>query len=926
MFSKIKYLFKNIFHPKPRDIQNQLCIERINNIDKLIACINYIYQSDIDSINMQDVYLLYQKCLKLLSEYDTLSKLEIKKAHELSNYRIKRAALKDLFEKLPEKVSDFIKDKKFEQIMSKINSDEFKNLEASQMINTIDNFRRQLLAIGGDVERLNSCILDQMTKTAFYAINSEDFLSLDEQSMIDLINKLRNSLIAVGADTIRFDKRVKEQKINRAYKIIGSVEGHLLDSQQMECIVEDAHSQLVLAGAGTGKTTTIVGYIKYLLKTQKCNKDEILVLSFTDASAAEMRERIMNETKCNIAASTFHKLGMNIITDVEHKKPTITGIDMRKFIKSEIIKNMANPKYFRQIFMYILFSKANEKSEFDFASAEEYQNYCRLNPPTTLKGEVLKSYGEVDIANFLKMNGINYIYEEPYKVDTSNETHSQYKPDFYLPDYDIYIEYFGVNSFGEVPSYFSASPGMTPSEEYRGKMEWKRKTHEQNGTKMIECFFYEKQNGNLLENLSENLLANSVVFNPCPVEELWNSVEDSDDVLSSVAELFGTIINLIKSNNYTLNDVELLNKNSPDKGRNSLIINLLRPIFNEYNNVLKLRKEIDFNDMINIASRYVKDGRYEVKYKYVIIDEYQDISKARYNLVNSMRSVFDFNLFCVGDDWQSIYRFAGSDIGYILDFKKYWGLSVIGNIGTTYRFNSGLIRVSSLFITQNPHQLKKTIIGNGNAVNCPLGEIVGYKREHAVDYIIDKLDDLPQDSSIFFIGRYKNDVKMLDKHNSIVCKYNNESGLIDVVYIKRPDLKMHFLTAHKSKGLQADYVIIVNNKDDELGFPSRIQDSSIISLLLESSDDYPYAEERRLYYVALTRAKKKVFFYVDNNNVSTFARELEHRHKEELKREKYECPICGGQLILIHGPYSDFFGCSNYKTNNCRYKRQIKHY
>ena len=109
-----------------------------------------------------------------------------------------------------------------------------------------------------------------------------------------------------------------------------------------------------------------------------------------------------------------------------------------------------------------------------------------------------------------------------------------------------------------------------------------------------------------------------------------------------------------------------------------------------------------------------------------------------------------------------------------------------------------------------------------------------------------------------------------------------------------------------------------------MGFPSKIQDAPLLDLLLESCDDYPFAEERRLFYVALTRAKKKAILLTVKDRESVFAMELRTRYAEELKRERFECPLCGGRLVKRTGRYGDFFGCSNYKYGSCKYTRNIK--
>ena len=332
---------------------------------------------------------------------------------------------------------------------------------------------------------------------------------------------------------------------------------------------------------------------------------------------------------------------------------------------------------------------------------------------------------------------------------------------------------------------------------------------------------------------------------------------------------------------------------------------------------------IDFNDMINLASVYVQKGKFAHPYRYVIVDEYQDISQARYRLLAAMRQQKDYRLFCVGDDWQSIYRFSGSDIGFILNFEKYWGAAEISRIETTYRFPQSLISVSSSFIMMNPEQKRKQlhspILDNGFS----MGKITGYTEAYAAEFLVQKLKKLPKGSSVLFLGRYQFDIKLLDGQRQLSYQYNAALRRTAVTFTERPDLQISFMTVHSSKGLQADYVFLLNNKAYGMGFPSQITDAPILQLLLDNCDHYPFAEERRLFYVAITRAKKKVWLVTLKGNESVFVKEIDEVHKENMCKTQYTCPLCGGRLVLRSGTYGNFYGCSNYKTNGCRYIRKI---
>lgn len=735
-------------------------------------------------------------------------------------------------------------------------------------------------------------------------------------------------ILRQNGDRIRREllKQIDRHNADVYERVIGKVEDRDLDKQQLNCIVKSAHNHLVLAGAGTGKTTTVVGKVKYLLGAGLYAPEDILVLSFTNASATEMDQRIQAETSIHIDASTFHKLGLNIISKVDGVKPRISKIDMRAFVKEQIECLVRSGAYLGRLSMYLLNSRVETKSEFSFHSQVEYDKYLKENPPVTLKKETVKSYGEMEIANFLSLNNIAYIYEYPYELDTRTQEYGQYYPDFYLPDYKIYIEYFGINRQGNVPDYFTEKNGKSGTQTYRESMEWKRKLHHDNETKMVECFAYENFEGTLTDDLEKKLIEYGVQLKPMPPEEIWKQVagEDSNKILDGIVDLIGTVINLLKSNEETLGDLKAKADAAQLSKATYDLIYLIEPIYNAYMQQLNQNQEIDFNDMINLAAGYVRQGKYRNTYSYVIVDEYQDISSARYRLLKALRDSHDYDLFCVGDDWQSIYRFAGSDIGFVFNFEKYWGKAEESKIETTYRFTQSLIDISGNFVMMNPKQKQKRIRGVDTDSRFALSEVNGYTEKYAAEFLTQKLEDLPKDSSVFLLGRYHFDRDILKNCDLFDLQYNSQTQRLAVRYSKRPDLKMEFLTVHQSKGLQADYVVILNNKSTRMGFPSRIQDSAILSLLLDNSDDYPHGEERRLFYVALTRAKKKAILLTIKDKESCFIQELRERYGEQLQREQFECPLCGGRLVRRSGKYGEFFGCSNYKTGQCKYTRNIR--
>ncbi|MCR5719064.1 MAG: UvrD-helicase domain-containing protein [Lachnospiraceae bacterium] len=407
----------------------------------------------------------------------------------------------------------------------------------------------------------------------------------------------------------------------------------------------------------------------------------------------------------------------------------------------------------------------------------------------------------MDIANFLYRNGILYEYEKEYEQDTRTKERFQYYPDFYLTDYGIYIEYFGINEKGEVPAYYSSNGGKSPTEAYRDGMEWKRKCHKANNTLLIECYSYERSNGELLANLEEKLKKAGVKFKTLNYEEVWNKVAESNskNVLTGIAELIATVISLMKSNECDIEQLRTICDSETKKGRKTVLVGLVAPIYEAYVKILKQSGEIDFNDMINEAAKMIKAGKYVNPYKYVIVDEYQDISKSRFNLLKALRESSDYNLFCVGDDWQSIYRFAGSDMDYILNFAKYWGSTECSKIETTYRFTDSLIDISGRFVMRNPAQIKKRIRGIPSKFGFAMGEIKGYNEATAIKFMVDRVRELPANSAVFFIGRYTFDSRVLSECKDLECRFDMATQKALVILPERKDLKMQFMTAHKSK-------------------------------------------------------------------------------------------------------------------------------
>ncbi len=736
--------------------------------------------------------------------------------------------------------------------------------------------------------------------------------------------------------------------------LFSSIDGKTLDEQQRTAVITDEDRILVLAGAGSGKTLTISAKVKYLCEVKNINPKDILLISFTKKSAQEMTERIQNKLGIQAEATTFHKIGLNIIKNSDGQRPEISDENVlnqfvHNFFESDILNHPDLIKALTEYFTYFLeipnnmedYSSLGElyeeekttdletlKSKYDREKYIRETGAEKAKAYTTLNNEKVKSLEETKIANFLFMHGINYEYEKIYPFDSADPLRKTYRPDFYLTDYDIYLEHFGISKDFTVP-------WLSPVEEkkYLDGIQWKRAFHQENETKLIETYSYYSYEGILLKKLEELLLTSGVEFKSRDFTDIFNTVyaSKSNKYFSEFIKLCCTFITLFKSNNYKNEEIENLKQkyifeetNEFLRDRTKLFLDIIKIILTEYQNYLSSNNAIDFSDMINNATDKVISGCEIPFYKYVIVDEYQDISKSRFNFLKAIAERINAKIFCVGDDWQSIYRFAGSDISLFTDFEKYFGYTKILKIEKTYRNSQNIIDEASRFILKNPLQLKKDLRSD-KSLDYPF-VFWGFDDEpkQALQYAIKKIvSEFGIKSSILLLGRTNYDIEIAKKSGLFRSVYKNRKEQLE--YIPIHELRIDFLSIHKSKGLEADNVILLNFKNDKLGFPNQIADDKVLNLVLTNADDFKFAEERRLFYVAITRTKNRTFILADNKNPSPFFKEFSESNsvcfvsiKKNTNENQTNCPFCKtGNLLKVEHEGKYFVGCSNFPK--CKY-------
>lgn len=727
---------------------------------------------------------------------------------------------------------------------------------------------------------------------------------------------------------------------------LSDIDGKSLDTQQRTVVVTDEDNVLLLAGAGSGKTLTIAAKVKYLCQIKNINPRDILLISFTNKSAEEMTERIQSKLGIPVEASTFHKLGLNIIKESLQYRPKVFD-DLNSFVHGLFEGDLLqHPDFVQSLTEYFafyldipedmsakqslgeLYEKEKSldletlKSKYDKEKYIDTIKDERKEGLKTLRDERVKSLEEIKIANFLFTQGVEYEYERDYPFESDDPQRKNYQPDFYLPEYDIYLEHFGITRDNTVP-------WLSPVEEkkYLDGIEWKRQFHQQNGTKLIETYSYYVSEGILFEQLERILKENAIPLQPRDFNDIFEIIysKKSNKYFSDFISLCCTFISLFKARSYDMEELDRMilacsqQDNKFIAARNRIFLSIVKHVLSQYQQYLEETKSIDFSDMINLATKQVENGCEIYNYKYIIVDEYQDISLARFRLLKSILNRTKARFLCVGDDWQSIYRFAGSDIALFTKFEDYLGFTKLLKIEKTYRNSQQLIDEASHFVTKNPNQLQKSLTSD-KALRYPLvfwG--IDSNFSEVLNLVLKKIImDFGADKSILLLGRTNYDRKLLE--GSGLFLFSREQRAEKIVYRESPQTPISFLSVHKSKGLEADNVVLLNFTNDRLGFPNQIADDKVLDFVLTDGCTFPFEEERRLFYVAITRTKNRTFILTDNKNPSVFFKEFKQSDavcfvsiKSAEDKGQTKCPRCKtGDLLKVSKNGKTFVGCSNF--------------
>ena len=687
-----------------------------------------------------------------------------------------------------------------------------------------------------------------------------------------------------------------------------------LNAEQKDAVLSNDKRLLILAGAGSGKTKTIIQKIIHLVFEKNIDPSNILAITFTKNAKNEMIDRLIlfsdkkeayrkifydknlsQKTKdfhrieymkkypwlSNLNIRTFHSLSYNLL-----RKYGSQEFDNRfkliddKIYDEEINLNFRAPETQKEIFHKVI-KEICEDSEYliklkryivDYYIDEprrrvfnkEHRNYGK--PYTTLRGEQVRSKSERYIADWLYIHNIDYAYEPMLEIKDF-----EFRPDFFIPAADAYLEH--VSELSE-------------------NMRDKEKQFKIAGKPLIKTYEKDVKDIRSFYDILDNIFKQKM------------NIEIKKDIALGVESEFKTyfkqldefvlmvvsVIDKIKVENIA--HEEIYNKARKDQHeRIKIFYELAEPLIEKYNSHCIKKSYLDFNDLIIMAMKVLENNlairkAFQEKFKYILVDEFQDVNTLQVRLLNYLLTN-ENQLFCVGDDWQSIYGWRGAEVDYIINFKKYFYAPKIMKLKFNYRSNDTIVKASNEIIKNNKLRVDKDI----DSINKDKRKIYLYsaKRENedGVEIVFNKIQQLIQN------GYYKEDILVLYRRTQAIEPYRERlRGLATL------------RTMHSAKGLEAKIVFIVGLNAGIYGFPQVWESDRILQIVKPSKYDFLVEEERRLFYVAITRAKEELFLISEIGNESRFIKEIPVEFVERknflllnTKNKEINCNVCSMKIL-----------------------------
>ncbi|MDO5862180.1 MAG: ATP-dependent helicase [Thermoplasmata archaeon] len=639
------------------------------------------------------------------------------------------------------------------------------------------------------------------------------------------------------------------------------VRGHPLDAQQMAAVACDSPTQLVVAGAGTGKTTTLIGKVMHLVD-RGVDPSRILMISLTNNTVADLRRAVDAEFGEGFPADimTIHALGNRIL-----RRRACVGRERLDLLRRIMYDLVEEDRSCARAMMLLVEGMRTAGSA-----------------DVSLNGTVIRNRGLRNIADALFECGVRCEYSRP-----------------------------SFSGKDMKPASIHADDG----DGHRLVLTSDDEPAKAAGRDAKNAWTFISDRGFRTDRMNVNDLAASVV-------EAWGE---------RIPEYVGMLISRCKCTRTTIHDLLRANGRNPTSKRASVEerLHLLDRVWDIYTMECIRHNLADYDDMVIQAAELIRAGRSPGKaYEWVLVDEYQDVSRTLVDLLDAIRGATGFGLFCVGDDWQSIYAFSGGDVWQMYDFENIWkgygGVSV-SRIERTYRSPQQIVDMTSRFVMRNPMQQRKDVKGVRTSGLPPVQLLPVNNDKEISRMVANRLDFLDPSETVFVIGRTRNDVYALGQGNGqFLFSAGGQGGSVDIMYRRWSDeagdwfniRPLRFLTAHSSKGLEADNVFLIADRDRG-GFPSTVSDD-IGDLFEARNEGIPFPEERRVFYVAMTRARKRLFMVnrmeegYALSSETPFMREIIEDNGKLLTKSTPFCSQCYGPMRIVEYNGRVFYGCCDY--------------
>ena len=731
------------------------------------------------------------------------------------------------------------------------------------------------------------------------------------------------------ADRVR--QNFIDLKLVQRKSFFDQIESNPLTEQQRLAVIRENDRNLILAAAGTGKTSVMIAKALDIVETDSARPEEVLVLAYNKAATVELTERI--DKRANLAGIetshlpeifTFHALGRKVLNEsgitTLLSKFAEDPLALRVWASAWFEKKIEDSPGFLKEIIDLMSAPVNV---FDFQTKEDYDHYISDNEYRTLNGELVRGYQELLIANWLFLNNVSYDYERRYVTKRRISVGLDYKPDFYISGTSIYLEHFGIDRKGNTAPWIDR-------DEYNEITAKKRQLHRENGTTLIETYHYNWVEKSLEDRLEALLEQFGIRPDPKSEQEVFEHLNETK-VFDKIVDLYLKCLDAIRVERLSDEDIlERLNTfELPNAERYQV---LLVELHDAYRKELLTQNTIDFHDMIIRATEQIDAGKFTPSWKYILVDEFQDISMARMQMLQALvKAGPEPILTVVGDDWQSIYRFSGGKLELTTRFDELVGSHSTTKLEKTFRYNSSIAHTAGTFVMENPEQYRKDVVTH-EVVNEPQVFLYDSKilnkeliDERARQILFKKLKENPGSHVELFEKTRQTILKIREKDSdgsiAILARYNYL--LKDLkAHLKNfaPEKNIKFWTFHGSKGLEADNCILIGFFQGKAGFPNQNKDEEVVEALLPLLDTYEHSEERRLLYVAMTRARRRCYLLGNPTAPSDFILELLspkyqiHIGSKTFKkqyRDMFKCPKCAhGHYRLHTSKHGQYYQCT----------------